>query len=155
MNIEEILDMMEETLDKSWNLPLSGGKSVVDVEKVRDMMDDIRLNMPTEVKQAKSIVADRSDIIASAKRESENIIKRAEAQARAMVASEEIMKQAQLKANEMISNAQIKSREMRQAANDYGDAMMRRCEEALASNLSDLKVARQAIKHPKTPSAGK
>ena len=30
MNIEEILDMMDETLDKSWNLPLSGGKSVVD-----------------------------------------------------------------------------------------------------------------------------
>ena len=57
MNIEEILDLLDELLDRSWNLPLSGGRCVVDAEKVRDLLDDVRLNMPTEIKQAKAIVA--------------------------------------------------------------------------------------------------
>ena len=72
MNIEEILDLLDELLDRSWNLPLSGGRCVVDAEKVRDLLDDVRLNMPTEIKQAKAIVADRTEILAVARKEAEN-----------------------------------------------------------------------------------
>ena len=46
MNIDDILDAMDEMLDRAWNLPLTGGRCVVDAEKVRDLIDDIRLNMP-------------------------------------------------------------------------------------------------------------
>ena len=68
MNIEELLDMMDETLEEAVNLPFSGGKRVVDVEKVRDIIDDIRLNMPTEIRQAKAIVQDRAEIVDDAKK---------------------------------------------------------------------------------------
>ena len=68
MNIDDILDAMDEMLDRAWNLPLTGGRCVVDAEKVRDLIDDIRLNMPAEIKQAKQIVADRTDIISVAKK---------------------------------------------------------------------------------------
>ena len=61
---------------------------MVDVEKVRDIIDDIRLNMPAEIRQAKAIVQDRADIVESAKKEAEAIVKRAEDRARAMVAQE-------------------------------------------------------------------
>jgi hypothetical protein len=44
MNIEEILDMLDDLIDKAWGLPLTGGRCVVDAEKVRDLIDDIRLN---------------------------------------------------------------------------------------------------------------
>ena len=50
MNIEEILDVLDELLDKAWSLPLTGGRCVVDAERVRELIDDIRLNMPTEIK---------------------------------------------------------------------------------------------------------
>ena len=59
MNIEEILDVMDELLDRSWSLPLSGGRCVVDAEKIRDLVDEIRLNLPAEIKQAKGIVSDK------------------------------------------------------------------------------------------------
>ena len=78
MNIDDILDQMDEMLDKAWNLPLTGGRCVVDAEKVRDLIDDIRLNLPTEIKQAKQIVADRTDIISVAKAEAESIVRKAE-----------------------------------------------------------------------------
>lgn len=75
MNIEEILDMLDELLDRAWNLPLSGGRCVIDAEKVREMVDDIRLNLPDEIKQAKAIVKDRTEILSSAKSEAEAIVR--------------------------------------------------------------------------------
>ena len=92
---------MDEMLDRAWNLPLTGGRCVVDAEKVRDLIDDIRLNMPAEIKQAKQIVADRSDIINVAKTEAETIVRKAEDRAKALVEQEEITKQAQTRAVEI------------------------------------------------------
>ena len=78
MNIDELLDLMEETMEEASGLPFSGSKRMVDIDKMRDIIDEVRLNMPTEIRQAKAIVNDRADIIASAKREAEAIVKKAE-----------------------------------------------------------------------------
>ena len=63
MTIDELLDIMDETLEEATTLPFTGGKRMVDVEKVRDIMDDIRLSMPQEIKQARAIVEDRGRIV--------------------------------------------------------------------------------------------
>ena len=95
MNVEELLDQLDDMMEKGWSFP--GGRRVIDVEKIRAVVDDIRLNMPTEIKQAKSIVSDRADIITTAKKEAEGIVRSAEERARAIVAQEEITKMAQAK----------------------------------------------------------
>lgn len=61
--IESILNDIDELLEDSWSLPLSGGRCVVDAEKVRDLIDSIRMNMPAEIKQARAVVADRNQIL--------------------------------------------------------------------------------------------
>ena len=65
MNIDEILNMIDDMLEEAWSLPFSGGRCVVDAQKVKECVEDIRLNLPGEIKQAKMIVADRNDIINS------------------------------------------------------------------------------------------
>ena len=90
MTVEELLDQLDDTIDRAFSFPLSGGRCVVDAERVREIIDDIRLNLPQELKQAKAIVSDRNDIISTARRESEAIIRSAEERARALVAQEEI-----------------------------------------------------------------
>ncbi len=144
MNIEEYLDQLDDMLEQGWSFP--GGRRVIDVEKIRNLVDDIRLQIPAEVKQAKGIVSDRADIITTAKREAEGIIKSAEERARAMVAQEEITKLAQAKAHEIIAAAQAKSRDMRKAAQDFVDDLMRRADEELTQNLSDLRKTRASLK---------
>ena len=146
MNIEEILDMLDELLDRAWNLPLSGGRCVIDAEKVRDLIDDIRLNMPAEIKQAKQIVADRADIISVAKKEAEDIVRKAEDRAKALVEQEEITKQAQTRATEILTQAQAKSREMRQASQEFAETMLKSTEETLSKSLGDVRSTRQALK---------
>ena len=146
MNIEEILDMLDELLDKSWSLPLSGGRRVVDDEKIRELLDDIRLNLPTEIKQAKAIVADRADIMANAKREADAIVHRAEDRARALIAQEEIVKAAQQKASEILSQAQSKAKELRSASQEFSDDILRQSEESLAKLLTEIRSTRQAMR---------
>ncbi len=146
MNIEEVLDLLDELLDKSWSLPLSGGRCVVDAEKVRDFIDDIRINLPTEIKQAKAIVSDRSEILDAAHREAEGIIRKAEERAKALIAQEEIIKISQTKASEILAQTQMQSREIRQAAQSFSDDILRVTEEAIANSLSEVKQTRQALR---------
>ena len=104
MNIDEILNMIDDMLEEAWSLPFSGGRCVVDAQKVKECIEDIRLNLPGEIKQAKMIVADRNDIIKSAERQAESALRKAEERARMLIAQEEIVKQAQEKASRLNLN---------------------------------------------------
>ncbi|MGI6255255.1 MAG: ATPase [Acutalibacter sp.] len=144
--IEDLIDEMYDVLDKGWKMPLFQGKVFVDGEDVRQILDEIKEEIPSEVRKAKAIVADRSQIISEAQREAETVIRVAEEKARALVDKEEIVRQAQQKANELIAQAQQKFKEMRKASNDYVDDLMRRTDESLSENLAELRKTRQSIK---------
>ena len=150
MTVEELLEQFDEVLDSGVKIP--GKKTIVDIEQIRAVIDDIRLNIPSEIKQARGIVADRAEIITNAKREADGIINAAEERAKAMVAQEEITKLAQAKASEIIANAQAKSREMKKAAQDFVDDIMRRADEGLTANLGEIRKTRAALKQ-QTPVA--
>ncbi|MBQ8550008.1 MAG: ATPase [Clostridia bacterium] len=150
MTIDELLEQLDEILDSGIKIP--GKRTVVDIEKLRAIIDDIRLNIPAEIKQARGIVSDRADIITNAKREADGIIRSAEERAKAMVAQEEITKLAQEKAAEIIATAQGKSRSMRKAAQDFVDDIMRRADEGLSANLAEVRKTRAALKQ-QVPSA--
>lgn len=146
MSIEALVDQVDELLDNAVSLPLSGGKVLVDAEKIHRLMDDIRLNLPKDIRSAEMIVKNRTDIEATAKKEAEARIKQAEERARLMVAKDEITRQAQEKANELLAQARVKTAEIRKAANDYVDDLMQRTDESIALSLSELRKARQSIK---------
>ncbi|MBE6900446.1 MAG: ATPase [Ruminococcaceae bacterium] len=145
MPIEEILDQLDELIDRSWSLPLTGGRCVVDADKVRELLDDVRLNLPTEIRQAQSIVADRTAIVEEAKKEAEAIIARAEKRAAALVEEQEIVRQSKNKAAEITQQAQQQSREMRQSAKEFVDGILKNTEETLAASLTEVKGTRSAF----------
>ena len=146
MNVEELLDEPYDMVEKAWNFPLSRGRAMLDVEEVKEILEEIRDAMPQEIRQAKAIVADRTQIISDAKREAETIVRVAEERARAMVNQDEIVKQAQQKANEMLAQAQTRFRKMQKACNVYIDDLMQRTDEGLTANLAELRKTRQEIK---------
>ena len=146
MNIDDLLDIMDELIDKAWKVPLSL-KSMVDVEQIKDVVQDIRLNMPAEIRQAKTIVADRNKIIADARREADTVIRVAEEKAAFMLTQEEIYKAAQQKANETVAQANKVSAELKRSTNEYIDNMLRHTDEVLTQELTEIRKARQNIKN--------
>ena len=131
--IEEILTTLYEMVQDAWSLPLGADKCVLERDKVLDLLDEISNQLPGELKQAKTIVESRNDVITNAKREAENILKQAEQRARQMISHEEVYLQAQKEADDLMKNAQAKIKELRQVTNDYVDDSMKRTEEAIVN----------------------
>ncbi len=145
--IEDLIEEMYDILDKGWKMPLSAGKVFIDGEEVRQILDEIKEEIPTEVRKAKAIVADRAQIIEDAHREADTILRVAQEKAQTLVEQDEICRQAQAKANELLAQAQAKFKEMRKASNDYVEDLMRRTDESMSEYLAELRKTRQNIKN--------
>lgn len=146
MNVNELLDTIKDTLEESTSMPLSGGKRLVDVEKVRDYLDDIRANLPGELRQAQQIVNDRAQIVDTANAQAQAIVKKAEERARILVSDAEIVKAAQQRAAEITAAAQSESRTLRQTVTDYCDNMLKTTEEAMVENAAQVKNVRANLR---------
>lgn len=146
MNVNELLDTIEDTLEESTSMPLSGGKRLVDVEKVRDYLDDIRANLPGELRQAQQIVNDRAQIVDTANAQAQAIVKKAEERARILVSDAEIVKAAQQRAAEITAAAQSESSTLRQTVTDYCDNMLKTTEEAMMENAAQVKNVRANLR---------
>lgn len=147
MNVDELLDLMEETLEEGTAMPFSAGKRVVDVDKMRDIIDDVRANLPDEMRQSKKIVDDRERIIQEARQEADNIIKQAEERAKALVSDQEIVKRAQKRVVEILTTTQTHAREISKSATTYCETILKNSEETLARSIADIKNTRMNLRN--------
>ena len=148
-NTDILLEDLEDVLDDATSIPLSK-KCAVDVDKIKTIIEDIRLNTPQETKQAKAIVDSRNTILEEAKKEAADIIAKANEQGKQMVTesqnqASEILSNATTQANEMVTSAQNKSREMLTAVNNYADDTLLSIDDALYKALTDVRRIRQGI----------
>lgn len=146
MNVNELLDTIEDALEESAGMPLSGGKRIVDVGQIRDYLDEVRVNLPVELRQAQSIVSDRGQLIDSANAQAQAIIRKAEDRARVLVSEAEIVKAAQQRASEILSAAQSEARALRQSTTDYCDNMLKTTEETMAENAAQVRSLRANLR---------
>ena len=140
--IEEVISTLYEMVQDARGVPLSADKCIVERDRVLDLLDEISNQLPGELKQARTIVESRGEVINNAKREAENILKQAQAQARQMVSESEIHHQAELEAADMIRAAENKIKDLKGVTNDYVDDAMRRTEDAIAEALSEIRESR-------------
>lgn len=146
MNVNELLDTIEDTLEESAGMPLSGGKRIVDVEQIRDYLDEVRAALPGELRQAQQIVNDRAQIVDSANAQAQAIVKKAEERARILVSDAEIVKAAQQRAAEITVAAQTEARTLRQTVTDYCESMLRTTEDTMVENAAQVKNIRNSLR---------
>lgn len=144
--VEELLREIQDIMEDAKAVPLTGGKSLIDTEQIIDIIEEIADALPSEVRQAKNIVADRTQIINEAKREAEGIIRDAEEKKRKMVDQSEIVRAASEQANEIINDAKAKSAQMRKGASDFIEDIMKKTDEAITTQLTELRKTRQNLK---------
>ena len=148
-NTDILLEDLEDVLDDATSIPLSK-KYAVDVDKIKTIIEDIRLNTPQETKQAKAIVDSRNSILEEANKQAADIIAKAKEQGDAYVMdaqnqANDILSNATNQANEMVTTAQNKSREMLTAVNNYADDTLLAIDDSLYKALSDVRRIRQGI----------
>lgn len=151
--IEEIVSTLYEMVQDARSVPFSGDKCAVERDRVLDLLDELSNQLPGELKQAKTIVESRSEVITSAKREAENILKQAQLQAKQMVSHEAVYLEAQNQAAELVKTAQDKIKELKQVTIDYVDDNMRRTEEEIDAALAEVRESRAKFRALVNPQA--
>ena len=146
MNVEELLDMMEETLEAGASVPFTSSKRVVDVDRMRDIIDEVRNNLPDEIRESKKIVNDREQILKSAQVESETIIQKAEERANALVGEQEIVKRSRQRAAEILNAANSQAKDLTRNATMYCENILKKSEETLARSVADIKNTRMNLR---------
>ena len=145
-NIEDIISALYDMVQDARALPLGADKCILERDKVLDMLDEIIAQLPIELKQSRTIVESRNELIGQARREAENLIRQAQEQADKMVAEETIYQEAKRQCQEMVLQTQARMAEVRKASNDYMDDALRRTEEAVAMSLEDVRDTRAKFK---------
>lgn len=146
VSIESMLEALEELLEEGVSVPLSGGKRFVDVEQARDIIDDIRINMPQEILQAKAIVQDKAQIVAKAHKEAEEIVRKAEERARHLIDEQEIVAKATEKANEITQTAQTQATQLKTTVTEYCDNILTQTQEQLKKSFDEVKLVKENLK---------
>ena len=140
--LEDIISALYDMVQDARGVPLAADKCIVERDKVLDMLDEIIAQLPVELKNARTIVESRNELIGQARREAEALIRDAQEKAAKMVESEAIYQEAKNKAQEMLIQTQTRMAELRKASNDYMDDALRRTEEAIALSLEDVRDTR-------------
>lgn len=145
-NIEQIISALYDMVQDARGLPLGADKCILERDKVLDMLDEIIAQLPVELKQARTIVDSRNELIGQARREAETMIRQAQEKAAELVAEENIYKEAKRQCQEMVLQTQSRMADLRKASNDYMDDALRRTEESIALSLEDVRTTREKFK---------
>lgn len=133
-SVLQLLDELEEILDNSRAVPFSN-KISVDKEEIYDIISEIRMKLPNELKQSKWVVEERNKILIDAQKEADEIVKNAEDKVLRLVEDNEVTKKAYDQAAAIIDSAKKTAKEMRLGAIEYSEGMLSEAE----SKLKELK----------------
>jgi len=137
MEIFTLLETLEDILEKSKTMPFTD-KSLISKNEILDIIKEIRLKLPDELKQAKWIKEERERIIKEAQKDADDIVKEAENRIIAMIDEHEITKQANERKNEIITTANDMYREYQNNANAYADEILKDVEDRMIKLVDDL-----------------
>ena len=141
-HIEDIITALYDLVQDARSMPLASDKCILERDKVLDMLDEIIAQMPAELKQSRTIVESRAEIIGQAKREAENIIRKAQEEAEHMISEQAIYEEAKRRCAEEVAQAKAQIAGLRRVSNEYMDDALRRTEEAIAQSLSEVQETR-------------
>jgi len=144
MDVMALIDRIEESMDTGRSVPLMRGR-LVDIEKVYEIIDEIRGNFPDELKQARWIVKERQEMLEEAEKNRNRILEEARDRAESMASEQEVVRRAQEQAASILDDAKQAEREIRLGAEDYADEMLANLEVNLGKLLTAVQRGRDRL----------
>ena len=138
IDILHLVDRLETLLSKSWRLPFTSNV-VIQEDAFLDIIDQMRISIPEEVKQAKRVTAERERLLEQAQEEADRIVALAQEQAGSLADDHEIVKAAQARADEVMVRAQRSAETVRTDADTYVMETLSSLEEQLLMLLTTVR----------------
>ncbi len=141
-DVQRLLDTLYELIDGAKNAPLSSDKCMVNRDEALDILDEIRAQLPVELKRAQELIRAKDEYVEAAKRDVDRMMQKAELDAKSKVSESEVLAAAREKGHDIVRRAEDRSREMYRVANEYTEDALRRTEEAIQMALDEIKQSR-------------
>ena len=132
-DVQYLIDMLYEMIDGAKGMPFAPDKCVIIREDALDLLDELRGQLPAELKKAQDLIRARDEYVENAKKEAEKIRRQADMDARTIVGESEITRVARDKARINV-------------ANEYTDDALRRTEEAIQMALEEIRESRSRFR---------
>ena len=145
-NIEDIIGALYDMVQDARSMPLSADKCILERDKVLDILDEIIAQLPGELKQARTIVESRNELVSQARREADGVIREAQEKASQLVVKEAIYAEAKKRSEELVSQTQNRINQLRKAANEYMDESLRQTEEVISNALNEVRDTRMKFR---------
>ena len=145
-NIEDIIGALYDMVQDARSMPLAADKCILERDRILDMLDEVIAQLPGELKQSRTIVESRNELINQARREAESIVRQAQEQAQQMVTQEQVYIEAKRRSEELVMQTQERIAQLRKAGNDYMDDQLRVTEETIAKALNDVRETRMRFR---------
>ncbi|MCK9443534.1 MAG: ATPase [Tissierellaceae bacterium] len=145
MEVLRLIDEIEDIVEAGTTVPFSG-KVMVDRFEILEIIKEIRIKLPDEIKQAAWIKDERQRILAQAQKDADTLLEEAEYKLEELIDEEEITKKANSRADEIVSRAQINAKEIRLGALDYADTILEETQENLKEVIQLLNENRKELR---------
>ena len=124
MDILQLIDRLEELFNSSRPIPLTHNV-IVDEDKFLDIIDQMRITVPEEVKKAQQVFSQKDRVMAQAQEESNRTLQLAREKAEGLVDKEVLVQDAQRRAGQIIDQARMEAENIKAGADQYAlDALM-------------------------------
>ena len=145
MEVLKLVDEIEDLVESGGNVPFSK-KVMVDSEELLDIIKEIRLRIPDEIRQATLIKEEKQRILSDAQSDADNIRNNAERKVQELIEEDEISKKVEERAKEMISKAQMNAKEIRVGAMEYADNLLLETQENLKEVIISINDNRKELR---------
>ena len=152
MDVLVLIDKLADLVRNAKQIPLRG-EVRVDKEELSELLDQLRVAIPEELKEARWIVKEREEMLAAAEREAERILGEARERQTQLVVEHELTAQAELTTEEIIDDARVEEREIRLGAEDYADEILSTLEFNLSKFIAAIQRGRERLRDPDEPAA--
>ena len=133
-----LIEQLERLISSGRNMPLTSNV-IIDQARALDLLDQLRVAVPEEVRQAKRINDETERIVERAQEEAERILARAQEQAAFLIEERELTRAAELRSKEIIADGQREADEIRRGADEYAASVLVRLEGTLIKELQSIK----------------
>ncbi len=145
-NTEDIIGALYDMVQDARSMPLAADKCILERDKVLDLLDEIIAQLPGELKQSRTIVESRNELISQARREADGILREAQEKAKQLVTKEAIYVEAKKRSEELVGQTQERINQLRKAANEYMDESLRQTEEVVSKALDEVRDTRMKFR---------
>jgi len=149
LDIQFLVERLEALVVNARKLPMTS-QIILEQATVLDLIDQLRVAIPEEVRQARRVNQETDRMLAKAREESEQIIGAAQEQAALLLQDQSILREAEAKAQDMLARAQSKSDETMGGADQYAADVLVRLESDLVKTLSIIKKSLEVLEE-RTP----